>query len=233
MPPADGHNADVRRPPPAVLFDLDCTLTDRRRSVGVFAARFVERFGAELDGASGESVGATIASADGNGYRPRPAFFADLRRGLPWIREPRTCVLEEFWMDVFPACTRPADGLRETLDALRGRGAKLGVVTNGRADVQARKLDVLGIGGDFGAVVISGVVGIRKPDVRIFSMALDALGCPATGSCFVGDHPEYDMLGARAAGLTGIWVSGIHPWPNDREPPLIEIARLPELLQSV
>jgi putative hydrolase of the HAD superfamily len=53
-----------------------------------------------------------------------------------------------------------------------------------------------------GIIVDSAVVGVAKPDPRIFSFALDALGVPADGTVLhVGDSLRYDVAGALAAGL--------------------------------
>lgn len=52
----------------------------------------------------------------------------------------------------------------------------------------------------FQAVVISGDVGVRKPDPRIFSFALDQTGLKPEEVVYVGDSVE-DVQGARAAGL--------------------------------
>ena len=53
-----------------------------------------------------------------------------------------------------------------------------------------------------GVIVDSAVVGVAKPDPRIFGFALDALGVPAGHTVLhVGDSLRYDVAGALAAGL--------------------------------
>ena len=51
------------------------------------------------------------------------------------------------------------------------------------------------------ALVDSGVVGISKPDPRIFTPALDALGTDAARTLYVGDTVHADVRGATAAGM--------------------------------
>jgi putative hydrolase of the HAD superfamily len=58
-----------------------------------------------------------------------------------------------------------------------------------------------GAGAEINAVIDSHEVGSQKPDPRIFSAALDALGRSATGALHVGDSVHFDVRGARAAGL--------------------------------
>src|SRR4051812_22806361 len=178
--------------PDAVLLDLDCTLTDRPATIAAFADGFVDHFRTALrfdpptvhpkepratasPSPAGDCVASVITAADGNGYRPRAAVFSCLR-ALPWIVPPEPCALEAFWAENFPASTRPAVGLRETLEGLRGLGLRLGLVSNGSAAVQQRKIDVLGIRPFLSAIAISGALGVRKPSARIFDIALGELG---------------------------------------------------------
>jgi putative hydrolase of the HAD superfamily len=55
-------------------------------------------------------------------------------------------------------------------------------------------------------VVTSAGVGARKPDPRIFEAALDLAGCAAADSLHVGDTPEDDLEGARAAGIRALLI---------------------------
>lgn len=52
----------------------------------------------------------------------------------------------------------------------------------------------------FDDVIISGVIGINKPDQRIFEHAIQALGCDASHTLFIDDLP-HNVLGAKKAGL--------------------------------
>jgi FMN phosphatase YigB (HAD superfamily) len=54
--------------------------------------------------------------------------------------------------------------------------------------------------------VDSHVVGVSKPDPRIFAIALDRLGVPATSTWYVGDSPHHDLGGASAAGLGRVYL---------------------------
>ena len=47
--------------------------------------------------------------------------------------------------------------------------------------------------------------GISKPDPAIFHRALDRLRVDPARAVFVGDHPDVDVAGARAAGMFAIW----------------------------
>ena len=95
-----------------------------------------------------------------------------------------------------------------SVDALRRLGAlgvRLVIVSNADGDAEQRLRDdaVCQVGPGRGATVEaifdSTVVGVAKPDPRIFEMALDAVAVPAAHAIHVGDTPGADVVGARAA----------------------------------
>lgn len=109
-------------------------------------------------------------------------------------------------------------GLREVLTEARDRGWKLGVVSNS----EGRLVEILtevGIAEFFGVIVDSAVVGVAKPDPRIFALALDALGSSAQKAIYAGDVPDVDVAGARAAGIEAVLVDSLDHYPDYTEAP--------------
>jgi putative hydrolase of the HAD superfamily len=105
----------------------------------------------------------------------------------------------------FPnACLLFPDAVR-TLSCLRTSGLKLGLITNGSIRMQSRKLQSLALAPMFDTILISAAEGISKPQPQIFHRALERLNTSPARSVFVGDHPEIDVAGARAAGMQAIW----------------------------
>jgi putative hydrolase of the HAD superfamily len=96
-----------------------------------------------------------------------------------------------------------AESSAEALERLRRAGLKLGVVSNSDGRVE-QALDAAGLRQYFDVVIDSALVGVEKPDPRIFHAALDALGISAEETLYVGDLYEIDVLGARAAGLEAV-----------------------------
>ncbi len=84
---------------------------------------------------------------------------------------------------------------------------RLALVTNGASCLQREKLDASGLAEYFSAVVVSGEVGVGKPDPAIFRHALDELGCEAGHAVMVGDSLTRDVRGALDAGLRAVWVN--------------------------
>ncbi|MBM3331922.1 HAD family hydrolase [candidate division WOR-3 bacterium] len=122
----------------------------------------------------------------------------------------------------------PYPDVKPCLERL-GTDYRLGLVTNGPCDLQCAKLDASGFRSYFGAVVISREVGVKKPDPRVFAIALDQLGVGAQESVFVGDSPKNDIVGAHAAGMRAIWLNRDKLPPPDIAKPDAAITGLDEL----
>jgi putative hydrolase of the HAD superfamily len=117
----------------------------------------------------------------------------------------------------------------EMLESLRGR-LPLALITNGAVDTQWEKLRAVGLDHAFDAVVLSADLGIAKPDPAIFHVALDKLGVAPERVWHVGDSLRTDIAGAKAAGLTAVWLNrAVAPRPDDATEPDYEIASLLEL----
>ena len=216
--------------PHAILFDLDETLIDRTQSIVRYAERFQRDFTDDLEPTTVSTIATTVLVADERGYRPREALSADLVQRLPWRTPPEVTRLYTHWETWFPASSVAREGLGETLSALHAQGIRLGVVTNGTVRRQQPKIAQLQIRPYLSTIVVSEAVQIKKPDPRIFAWALAEVGCQASQTWFVGDHPVNDVLGAAASGLRPIWLTGVHPWPTDHPEPQWQIGALIELV---
>ena len=107
---------------------------------------------------------------------------------------------------------RPRDGAIETLRELRERGIGTGLITVCSEDV----VDVwpeTPFAGHFDAEVFSCSCGLRKPDPRIYRLALEELGVKAREAVFVGDGANDELGGAERAGMRAILIhrSGAEP----------------------
>ena len=84
---------------------------------------------------------------------------------------------------------------------------RLGIVSNFYGNL-ATVLDEAGLSGLFDVVIDSNRVGIRKPDPRIFELALSRMGIPGTEAVFVGDSFDRDMVPAMKMGMKAVWLKG-------------------------
>ena len=89
------------------------------------------------------------------------------------------------------------------LERLAAAGVRMSVVSNSDGTVE-RKLEHAGIRRFFDVVIDSHVVGVEKPDPRIFEIALERAGARPRTTAHVGDLYHVDVAGARAAGLTPV-----------------------------
>jgi putative hydrolase of the HAD superfamily len=120
-------------------------------------------------------------------------------------------------VEMFPE-SRPA------LLALRERFTLI-AVTNGNAN-----LEKIGIGDLFDGHINAAMVGAAKPERPIFDAAVQAGGAAAEQTLHVGDHPLYDVHGAREAGLRTVWVNrGGDDWPDEYIRPDVEVQHVGEL----
>jgi 2-haloacid dehalogenase len=114
------------------------------------------------------------------------------------------------------------------------RSASLALLTNGIPEVQRRRLSASGIAPYFKTIVISGEVGLAKPDPRIFALTLRRLEVPAADTLCVGDSPSSDIRGAHHAGVATCWFErGDAEYPANEPPPGYRIRDLRELLGFV
>ena len=91
-------------------------------------------------------------------------------------------------------------GTFEALEAFKSAGYKLAIVSNAEGQVEA-DAKRFGLARYFDVIIDSHIVGVAKPDPRIFQIALARLGVGADEARFAGDIYSIDVEGARAAGI--------------------------------
>jgi putative hydrolase of the HAD superfamily len=112
---------------------------------------------------------------------------------------------------------------------LRQRGYTLAVVSNADGRVEA-SLAACGIADQFAAIVDSHVVGVEKPDARIFEIALEACGAPPAEAAYVGDIYEIDVRGARNAGISPVLIDPLERYGEVDCPRITALRQLLGLL---
>jgi len=81
---------------------------------------------------------------------------------------------------------------------------KIGLISNAQPHGILWYLDTTGIVTYFDEIIISGAVGLKKPNPEIFRLAAESI-CSEVDECMmVGDSPGADALGAEAVGMTGV-----------------------------
>jgi putative hydrolase of the HAD superfamily len=117
-----------------------------------------------------------------------------------------------------------------TLEALRGLGLRLGIVSNAayRPRLMKQQLAALGLATYFDAVTFSSEVGVRKPHPAIYADALRKLGADPSRTLFVGDRVREDVQGPQAMGMRAVLT---REWRQEDDPGVADfvIDRLGEL----
>lgn len=101
--------------------------------------------------------------------------------------------LEEAWKELFAVCQQ--------------KGILLGIITNGPHLHQLKKIQALKLEQwiDKDKMIISGQVGMTKPNPAIFQLMEKRVACPAEDICYVGDSFDNDVVGSKQAGWWSIW----------------------------
>ena len=101
---------------------------------------------------------------------------------------------------------------REVLLELKER-YRMVLVSNFYGNI-ATVLKEFGLDGIFEHIIESAVVGVRKPDPKIFSLGVEALGMEPKETVVVGDSMDKDIIPAKKAGCHTVWFEG-EGWTDD------------------
>ncbi len=213
---------DLPQPLDAVLLDVGGVfhLPDHDRIVAAMARAGIEVDPADLDRAHYAGVKALTNFREGD-----RAIWLAYNRGYAHalgadgqVEEVAETLLNEFttggvWTRIIP-------GSPGALARIKATGVKLAIVSNADGSVEAQ-LAADGIcqlgpgpGTEMDAILDSMVVGVAKPDPKIFEIALERLGgIDPARAIHVGDTPAADCAGAEAAGIMPVLID-----PHDDHP---------------
>lgn len=189
----------------AIIFDVGGTLLEITRSPHESSVEAVAHLGILEAILLDRTVHQVVQEWRDSGGRPEVAdlsetWFEHYRRALARLgfagdidiaaRIIESRFLSDGWA-VYP------DAI-EALRNLRDSGYRLAVVSNWPPTLEAT-LKSSNLRQFFEVVVGSGNVGFAKPHPQIFKIAADQMGVSARHSLYIGDSPEHDVAGARAA----------------------------------
>lgn len=192
----------------AVIFDLDDTLVDQRSAAHEAVVPWAAEHGVVDPGVT--SRWDAVAARHYPRYQRREVSFQGQRRARVRdflgrdLSDADADAIFAGYLERYEAGWRVFPDAGPALDRLRGRGLRLGILTNGEASQQQRKLDQLGLSPAFDAVVCSSDLPTGKPDPGAFHTTAERLGVAAEQSLMVGDSLVTDVEGALAAGLDAV-----------------------------
>ena len=135
---------------------------------------------------------------------------------------------------------KPEEDAQSTLKTLHDSGMRLAVVSNAGDDADVQTLvNNSGLRPYLDFALSSAACGVRKPNPRIFEIALEHWGLRREDVVMVGDTLGADILGAQNAGLASIWLTRRADTPANRDhldtikpnARIATLAELPKLLE--
>jgi putative hydrolase of the HAD superfamily len=106
---------------------------------------------------------------------------------------------------------QPDPQAHAVFQTLHGRGLMLGMISNSNGWVERLVMEN-GLRPYFHFVLDSRLIGVEKPDPRIFQIALDQVGISPAEALYIGDLYSIDVVGSRAAGMRAILLDPVGLW---------------------
>ncbi|OUM39657.1 HAD family hydrolase [Arthrobacter sedimenti] len=240
-PPAGAEQAVQESPGvDGVLFDIDETLVDLEQAMGRTLQAIPDP---ALDHLSDDDWVRYKALYTGDPQRHYDRFLAGeltfeeqrvhrirhARAGF--TREPFLGHTADAWVRAYeqtlPLHFRAYDDVVPLLDELDARGIPYGAVSNNVHDYQRAKLDRAGLN-RISVLVGIDAVGVAKPEPGIYLEGARLIGTAPERTLYVGDNRLIDAVGARSAGLVGVWLdrTGMRGEPGTesaREPSVVPV----------
>ena len=185
-----------------ILFDLDNTLFNVEQYMTGAFADIAAHLEAEY-GVNGEEVHADLMRVWRTETSMYPHLFDDIvaERSIDVDVEQLVAIFN----DHQPALD-PYEGVHEVLEDLRQAGHTFGIITDGTARRQRRKIEALGLQPVFEVIVLTAELEQPKPSPLPFELAARRLNRPADSCVYVGDNPLIDFAGANRADMSAVRV---------------------------
>lgn len=169
-----------------IFFDLGSTLLDEEAAYGFYIDKCVKKLQSldiEVSADSYKKKMVEYAHKSLDPVRATWQYFAQTAPRPLWTNE---------GVSLYP----------ETIDILEklSQNYRLGIIANQSGSVK-ELLKEWGISSYFQLIILSEEVGVCKPDLRIFKLALEESGIPADKAVYVGDRYDNDILPAKSLGM--------------------------------
>lgn len=190
----------------AVIFDLDNTLVDfmrmKKEAVKAAVAAMVD---AGLDMSYKAAYDGVMRVYDAEGIEYQEVFDHFLRESTGRINYKIIAAAMVGYRRARDAALVLYPHVTSTLTSLVKSGVKLGLLTDAPPKQAWLRLCYLNLHHLFDAVVTSEEVGAPKPSPKGFQIVLEALGVKPDEALMVGDWPERDVKGAKAANIKTVF----------------------------
>lgn len=195
-----------------VFFDLDHTLWDFDKNSGLTFKKIFELNNINIELGTFLKVYEPINLKYWKLYREERVSKPDLRYGRlkevfdtlgVSVKDDMINHLSEAYIDYLTTFNHLFEGAIEILEYLQYK-YHLHIITNGFEEVQERKMQNSKIRSYFKTVTNSEMVGVKKPNPKIFNYALNSAEANPNESIMIGDSLEADIAGAQKVGMRTI-----------------------------
>ncbi|QDW83077.1 HAD family hydrolase [Staphylococcus chromogenes] len=217
----------------AIIFDLEGTLLDRKKSRDKFIEEQYERFHDYLVRVQASDYRKKFIELDDDEDHDKPDLYKEIIKQFNIDRLSWKDLFHDFEMH-FYRYVFPFYDTHYTLQKLTEAGYKIGVIANGKSNIKHYRIYALGIEDYVNHLSTSETVGFRKPHPRIYEDILEKLNVAASEVIYVGDDALNDVAPARAMGMVSIWYRHkegdveLEPLASEMD---FEISTLEELLE--
>ncbi|KAA0550104.1 HAD family hydrolase [Bacillus sp. BGMRC 2118] len=216
----------------AIIFDLDCTLHDREKSLYLFLNSQYDRLLSNSTSISFPEFYREFVALEQFGHKWKDVVYDELLLMYPEINLSRNELLDDYWNHFSEHCVC-FEGTINMLSELKNSQYKLGMITNGKTDFQKATIHALKLAEFFDDIIISEEIGLKKPDGRIFEASLHNLKVSEEQAIYIGDHPAHDIKAAGDVGLHTIWKRNDY-WGNaDTKYSFESMRELPSLIEHI
>ncbi|AJC96854.1 HAD-IIIA family hydrolase [Staphylococcus hyicus] len=216
----------------AIIFDLEGTLLDRKKSRDKFIEEQYERFHDYLVRVQASDYRNKFIELDDDEDHDKPDVYKEIIKQFNVDRLSWKDLFHDFEMH-FYRYVFPFYDTTYTLKKLKKAGYKIGVIANGKSSIKHYRVYALGIEDYVNHLSTSEAVGFRKPHPRIYEDMIEKLNVDPSEVIYVGDDALNDVAPARAMGMISVWY-GHNQGESDLEPLAsemdYEISTLEEIL---
>lgn len=190
----------------AIIFDFDGTISNRQMNAYTIFDDYVKDIFKDMTKMEYEAMLQDFLTDDCNGtinckFRLAP-FINKYKDYLPENFEDDFIAF--YYEYMWKYCVLKPE-TRDVLTKLKGK-YKMAILSNGQSKSQHDKIDYMNINEFFDEIVVSGDIGINKPNKEIFEIMADRLGVKPEECMFVGDVFSSDILGAIRANMLPVWI---------------------------
>lgn len=221
----------------AVLFDLDNTLLDHDHAAHVGVIEWSNRLGVPPDPARWAEVERRhfLAFERGELSHDQQRYMR-IREylGRPGLTDAEAAELFSDYISCYQAALIPiphaAQTLAKALSLVDAHNATVGILTNGAAALQTRKMQMAGLWDERLVMLAAKELGSAKPNRECYVRALAAIDVAPQDAIVIGDDLTNDVLGPRSAGLAAIYFARDGEGAAAAPPGVPVVSRLTELL---